>query len=736
MKFRAGGILGVVAALAVTGAAGTANAQGGSGGATSGAVDRTLFGGDFSFNGLIRVETAFSTTGRASPANQRGLLSNGLAIRRNAGNPLTAYNTPIVPTGATVLGAESLAVLGAFGIPSTIGGGLPPAEGISNQGLGGVSDTFTRYVPDAEQIVNYHLLRFEITPSISWGDWSLQTRFRAAYDPGGLGYEEFDFGDYENINRGFETGRLDAGRQYRGKPDYLGYEVDGKNNPIFFERSGKNYQIDVPAFFVQWTNGDVTVRVGNQSVAWGQLLFFRIMDQANGLDLRRHLFVDRAIEEFADERMSAPGVRLTWQATDTLVVDAFAQQFIPTIVPNSNTTYNIVDSRFILHDNYFDGGYNEEINYGVRLKAEFGNYNLQAMATSKLNQLGQIRWTKSNINKALPNTNSLGLAFNQYCEVLNADDPSAAGQGCGPQLAQTPFESGPAGLFTAEEWFDRAGYTKLDPLDGLGNIVDEFQPTTGQLLTARPTTAQQAYNELNAFFIALEGAHGHVEREYYREEVYGLGGGYVVDAEPGSLLDQLIINLEATYTPERAFTHIGLRQAPDRRDEVQIGLVMEKYQRFSQSMPATYMVFQYLWQKESSLEGLLLDGYGSKNYSDSELQGRKISLTNNVPVIDNPNATSGREFTPGIDAGANYVVLAALQPSDAYIFEYSFATLIDVQGGVLFQPAVQWKPQGNMTVNVFYNYIDAEAWGGNANKSFLSFIDFADELCMRFSYTF
>lgn len=724
MKFRTGGILGVATAMAVAGTVGTANAQGGSGGATAGAVDRTFLGGDFSFNGQFRIETAYSTTGRASPANQRGLLSNGLAIKRSAGNPVTGYTTTIEPNIASQV----------LQIPSTLGllnlaGGLPPTLGVSNPSLSGTSDTFTRYVPDAEQTLNYHIVRFEITPSINWGDWSLQTRFRAIYDPGGLGYEEFDFNDYDDINRGFESGNRDAGRQYNGKPDYMGYEVDGKDNPIFFERSGKNYSIDFPAFFLQWTNGDVTARVGNQTVAWGQLLFFRIMDQANGLDLRRHLFIDRAIEEFADERMSAPGLRITWQANDNLLVDTFAQQFIPTIVPNSNTTYNIVDSRFILHDNYFDGDYNKEINYGIRLKAEFGKYNLQAMATSKLNQLGSIRWTKSNISKALPNTNVLGLAFNQYCQVVLG---SPAGEGCGPQLAETPFESGPAGLFTAEEWFDRAGYTKLDPIDGLGSIVREFQPTTGQLLTAVPTTAQQAYNELNAFFIALEGAHGHVERDYKREEVYGLGGGYVVDAEPGSLLDQLIINLEATYTPNRTFTAINLQQAYDKRDEIQIGLVMEKYQRFSQSMPATYMVFQYLWQKESSLEGLLLDGYGSRGWTDSALQGRKIQLTNNVPISDNPD----QKFHPGLDEGANYVVLAALQPSDAYIFEYSAAMLIDVQGGILFQPAVQWKPQGNMTVNVFYNFIDASVWGGNANKSFLSFIDYADELTVRFGYQF
>lgn len=248
-KHLAGTAVLVIAAAA----AGAAHAQ-----AKGGVVDRKLFGGDFSFNGLVRVEAAISTSGDMSPANQLGLQSNGRPINRQAGNPATQYTTTIAPGELTDL----LTGLGVINLPGLSG---PPPRGVSNNI--GVADTITRYVPLRNNDLNYHLIRFEATPSITWGDWSLQTRVRAVYDPGGLGYEEFDYNDYNDINSGFTTGSLDAGRQYRGKPDYLGYEVDGEKNPIFFERSGKNYQVDLPAFFVQWTNGDITARLGNQSVA-------------------------------------------------------------------------------------------------------------------------------------------------------------------------------------------------------------------------------------------------------------------------------------------------------------------------------------------------------------------------------------------------------------------------------------------------------------------------------------
>ena len=663
------------------------------------ASEMRLFGGDFSLNGQFRLETAISTSDEAAPANQHGDPANGVTIRRQAGNPADGFRTVLQPTDG---------LLGP--------GGLVPI------GLGGANDTVTRYVPSEDPMLNYHALRFESTASIAWRNFSVVARMRALYDPGSAGYEDFDYGDYAHINGGITGGEP---QQFHGKPSHLGYRVEGQDNPLLFERAGRNFMVDFPALFLQWTNGRATFRLGNQSVAWGQLLFFRVMDVANGLDLRRHLFIDRAIEEFADERMAAPGLRFSYQMTNSIYVDAFAQQFIPTVLNNVNTPYNIVPSQFTLHDRYDQEGYNEKLNYGVRFKAEYGTFNLQAMATRRYNPLGAIRWTKSGVNKALPNSNLLGAAFNQYCTLITAASGYPANNGCGPLLAETAFEVAPAGVLSSEEWFNYAGYIKLDGLDALDRAVDQFPGA--QLILAQPVNrnVQAANNELDAFFIASEGLRGHIERRYFQETVLGFGGGVVLEGEPGTFLDQLIVNLEVTYAKDRKFTSVDLRKEYQERDEYQVGLVLEKYQRFSQKFPATYMVFQYLWQKETDLAGLLLDGYGSENFTD---QG--VVLNPKVPTSENP------KIAPGISGGANYVVLAALQPTDAYIWEYSIASLIDVQGGMLIQPGIQWKPRGNITVNLFYNYVNGDMWGGNTNKNLFSLIDFADELAIRVGYQF
>jgi hypothetical protein len=686
-----------------------------SGTADAGGGNMHVLGGDFSINGLVRIETAINTSDKASEFNQTADRSNGVEIRREAGNPLLNYTVPLTPSGLNDL----TNALGLNVAPVT---GSPP--GVTNSI--GTADTIVRAVPSKDPDINYHVLRVEVSPNISWGQFSIQSRFRLLYDPGSLGYSSFNMHDFDGEDGGIAGG---VASEYHGKPNFLGYRTDDERNPLLFERSGSHYMIDAPALFAQWTNGNVTARLGNQTIAWGQLLFFRIMDQANGLDLRRHLFLDRALEEYADERMSAPGLRVTWQATDTIVADFFAQQFIPTIVPNDNTPYNVIASQFTLHDRYTSGGYDKKFNFGTRLRAEYGNFNLQAMYVNKLDQLGTITFTKSGVNTPLPNNNVLGAAFNQYCNSIAVANGFPSGQGCGPFLADTPFEVASAGVQSADQWFWAAGHQKLDGFGALNGLVQDFS-TLRLLLAQQVNTVDAAANELDAFFIAGNSLHGHIQREYHREQVFGLGAGYVTEAEPGSIFDQAIINVETAYTRNRRFATPDVRANPPAIDDLQVGLVAEKYQRFSDSFPATYLVFQYLWQKESDLAGLRIDGYGVQDYS----------RTNNPIVLDSriPTSTNPRSFTNrggGVNH-ANYAVLAFLQPTDAYIWEYSAAMLIDTQGGILVQPAVQWKPQGNITVNLFYNYVNDDLWGNNPNKNVMALISHANELTIRLGYQF
>jgi len=127
----------------------------------------------------------------------------------------------------------------------------------------------------------------------------------------------------------------------------------------------------------------------------------------------------------------------------------------------------------------------------------------------------------------------------------------------GAILAETPFEVDPTGVVSAEEWFTFAGMARLNGITALNAAIDEYP--AARLLLAQPVDSYEAARrELDTFFQLSGGLRGHLAREYFREEIYGLGGSYVIEGEPGSLLDQLIINVEANYTPKRRFTNPSL----------------------------------------------------------------------------------------------------------------------------------------------------------------------------------
>ncbi len=181
----------------------------------------------------------------------------------------------------------------------------------------------------------------------------------------------------------------------------------------------------------------------------------------------------------------------------------------------------------------------------------------------------------------------------------------------------------------------------------------------------------------------------------------------MVSASPGSLLDQLIINVETLYTPDRAFTNPSLSRDYLRQDEWTTALVMEKYQRFAESLPATYLVAQWLHKTRSDLFGRSLEGMGG----------------------DADRTPTG--YSGGFDA----VVLALQQPFANLIWRADLALLYDTKGGLLAQPALRWKPNTEFTVEAFYNYVNGSLHG-NPNNNALSTFSYADELTLRLGYQF
>ncbi|MDP9139421.1 MAG: hypothetical protein M3O62_01340, partial [Pseudomonadota bacterium] len=544
--------------------------------------------------------------------------------------------------------------------------------------------------------INYEILRAEVEVGVQISQsFKFIGRVRAIYDP--ADYDEFDARDYENVRGGISGGYPEL---YAGSPNYFGYEVEGGGNANPLEWAGENYQVYFPALFLEYNAGALNMRLGNQQIAWGQAIFFRVFDVVNGLDLRRHSLLDYAQEEFSDKRVPSLALRTGYQINDSMLLDSFVQKFQPSIYGNPNTQYNVIPVQFTVHDLYKSGGYDDKLSYGLRFKGDFGQWGFQAMAVQRYNPDGVFRWTESGVNKDLPNTpGTLGALVNTTLALT--------GRTSGEILARTPFEASPGGVYSANEWFNYAAQVRLLGVSGLNASIDEF-PGSQEIFASHVDNYEEAVNELNTFFIAAGGSlRGHIAREYFQEEVYGLGASYVTEGEPGGLLDQLIINVETSFTPDRTFTGTSLQQSFMTDDAFVGALVMEKYHRFTNAFPATYMVFQYMYRDTDDMFGRHLSGYGGSEAGEGA----------------------------GID-GAHYIAFAFQQPFPQDIYRIGFATLYDPRGSILVQPGIKWKPSGDWTLEAFYTYINGSLGSANPNETLLSTVDFADELTVRIGYQF
>jgi hypothetical protein len=655
-----------------------------SGGQSSGESGGLFSNIGFNFGGFIRPEVAFHTSQQENPNNERGNPYNSISVARQA----------YVPPAAAAL----------FGITTPITWSSVPIPA----GIPGTADTVQRPIPPSNNVFNLHILRAEGDMGARFGnDLKLVAHIRAIGDFGH--YSDFRGESVDDqINGGISGGNPAL---YGGAPNYFQYLVDGKNHPNPLEWAGPNYMVYFSSLFLDYNHGPLNVRLGNQSIAWGQAIFFRVLDVPDGLDLRRHSVLDYAQEEFSDKRVPAPALRLGYQINDAVLLDGYVQKFQPTVLGNPNTQYNIIPTQFTVHDRYADNDDDKQWSYGLRMKANFGQWGFQAIAVHRYNPDGVYRWTNSGVAKNLPATttggvtNTLGLAVN----AANAAAPSG---GAGTAFSTSPFEASPGGVYSANEWFHYASMVRLDGIQGLNASINDF-PSTAYLTASPVANYTQAVNELNTFFLASGGdLRGHIERAYFHEDNLGGGVSYVTEGAPGSVLDQIIINLETTYTPSRVFTSPTLGKNFLPQNDWVSALVMEKYYRFSQAFPATYFVLQYMHRTRDDLFGRSLRGYGG---GDSY----------------GPNTVSA---VPGV-TNANYVAFAFQQPLPQDIYRIGFAALYDPRGGVLIQPGLQYKPSGHWAIDGFYNYIN-DRLSGNPNNNVFGGQTFANEFTLRVAYQF
>jgi len=540
------------------------------------------------------------------------------------------------------------------------------------------------------------------------------------------------------------------------------------SNPIWGSRgtltefNSADTIFDIPAFYFDWNRGPLWIRVGNQTIAWGEAYFFRTMDVANGLDLRRHLVLGPGAEEYQDQRIASPGIRVSYTFNNGWELDAFAQLFSPTVLPGANTPYNLVPmSGGRLND---DDGFDDaegSINYGARITMPLTEAFTGILAyVNRRNPDGAFtsvdaptRWT------GVAN----GGCLNQHNDTLNvlangtggfffggADAGFGSGSVAGVQSAlgnvgilQMPtlntagrnMENGCGSAFAPDPTGTPSlGYWRaiqngrLDNGHYLRQVINEFPAAKWAVRDIFGFGDERNFADTLRTLEGFRSSFGPFiqwfGRQFKRENIFMVGGNYIVTTDdPESIFDQLIIRGEVAVTPNKRITN-NLSYQFTEVDDVVSSLIFEKYHRISDSFPATYMVFQWMHRTSTDMFGRDLD-----NNDTPDLDTFIDPVTGSFTAA----AFSEDAMAPRGTDNANYVVFAFQQPFPNLIWRFDFAVLVDVAGGYLVQPGLRYRPAADWQWDLYANIIESP---GGDNDTITETLDFADEVFVRLTYYF
>lgn len=603
---------------------------------------------------------------------------------------------------------------------------------------------------------------------------------------------------YARIRAYFDGTSNFADENVRIEKHFLTDSGYGDNRGNILEVQNNDAMIDIPSLYADINFGNAWVRVGQQQIAWGEALFFRVFDVANGLDLRRHLFFDVGAEEYADERVASPGVRFSYTFPNSWELDSFVQMFSPTLYPNTNTPYNVILDGFTVGNSKFGKGFDDArdtVNVGARVIMPdlfAKDLTLSVMAVNRRNPDGVFRWDEGggrffNMNASEgAGANAAGLVpgANPFCSKLgliggDVDFFGNPGQNAKYDVDHScghSFELDGTGTASYQEWWQLASAARFDPVqaaatsiaelsgsdqlarpNGIGRLPDgKYDFVTQGFANNRPPSDKVHGNDpsnvvlsagggiadpailqalsdcsrtssctrlsgnarkargmavVSKFFTAFGPLRGHISREYKRENILGASFNYIISATPGTLIDQLIVRGEMSYTIDKTFTDISASTRFTKSDEILASVILEKYQSVFEAIPATYFVFEWMHR------------------TDTDLGGRLLSGSSNGEVLLFEDA----DGTPDGQSSSDYLVFAFQQPFPNLIWRADFAMLADVRGGMFLQPGVRYKPSTEWQFDMYAN-IAADV--GGENDDLLESFDSMDEVFVRVSYFF
>jgi hypothetical protein len=410
---------------------------------------------------------------------------------------------------------------------------------------------------------------------------------------------------------------------------------------------------------------------------------------------------------------------MSYNLTQQWEVETFLQMFQPTIHPRPGSPYAFINSPYAVRDDIGFDNYEDFVNGGIRFNGQFDQLGLQFFAVSRHNPDPVYHWGAGGQTALDPAFGEInGQKFSE--QVFRA-----SGLPGSPQPEN-------AGTYGSADWMGGAALAGIDGVEAL-NVLGRDFPFIGGFLTNIAvvsdqldgpagqgmlpnadftkgiwvTNVQEAAPTFDMFFSILGDLDADILAKYPSENVFGAGGNYIFYSEPDTLLDQLVVRFEATYTPNRQWS-ANLARETGTSDEWITALAFEKYHRFSQDFPATFFSLQWMHKSAIDFVGRPIGAIGGR--VDKAGSGKK-------------------EGGPG--RGWDGFSFAFSQPFPNLTWRADFAVLYDIFGGYLVQPSVRYKPRAAWTVETYATWIYAAS-----TRSVFAPLEWTDEVGMRVGYQF
>ena len=153
---------------------------------------------------------------------------------------------------------------------------------------------------------------------------------------------------------------------------------------------GDDLKFELSQAYVNYTSGNLWLRVGKQSIAWGETVAQRVLDVVNPLDLSQFFFFDRAREEFENIRIPQWFFRGAYTIPTDEVPDLTFEFLlnpglvVPTILPVQGAPYNVLPSILKVTDRVDQG----KTTFGMRVTGTLGDADFSLNFLTKPNDDG------------------------------------------------------------------------------------------------------------------------------------------------------------------------------------------------------------------------------------------------------------------------------------------------------------------------------------------------------------